>query len=82
MRLVNLKTNQVIAEFEGTITKIHNKFLEKEMEEMGIAIPPGLRTFFGGKDVVYLQDSLFQKAFKEVYSLKAIEQSLARWEEP
>lgn len=81
MRLINVKTNQSLVEFHGEKTVFHNKFLEKEMQELGIPIPHGLRGLYDGKDCIYLYDKTFQKAFREVYYLTSIDPSTFHWQE-
>lgn len=80
MKLVNVRTNQPLVDFQENKTVIYNKFLEHEMETLGIPIPHGLRGLFDGKDTVLLRDANFQKAFKEVYYLTAMDQKLFKWE--
>lgn len=81
MRLIKRKTGRPIVEFKGGDTVIHNKFLEREMRSIGIPIPHGLRGLFHGRDCVYLDDDDFQKAFKEVYFLTAMDAEEFTWEQ-
>lgn len=79
MRLVNKKTHLPLVEFTGPMTIFHNRFLEHEMRSIGITIPPGLRAFYEGKDIVVLGDAHFQKAFREIYYLTTMDCSLFQW---
>jgi hypothetical protein len=79
MRLVNGKNQTVVVEFDGDKTIIHNKFLEREMKEMGILVPEGLRSHFGGKECIYFDDLEFQKAFKEIYYLTCMDATFFQW---
>lgn len=81
MRLVNVKTKKSVVEFQGDKTVFHNKYLEKEMKEMGIPIPHGLRGQYEGKDCVYLEDTTFQRAFREVYYVTSVDVRQFHWEE-
>lgn len=80
MKLVNVNTNQPIVEFQedGRIL-IYSKFLEHEMRSIGITIPPGLRSLYNGKDCVRLGDEEFQRAFKEVFYLTAMNPNIFHW---
>src|SRR5579863_10409366 len=40
MKLVNTKTGFVVVEFERGLVHFHDRFLEAEMKETGILIPP------------------------------------------
>lgn len=80
-KLINTKTAQLLVEFKGKETFIYNKFLEQEMQTMGIPIPHGLRGSYQGKESVYLGDQEFQRAFKEVYYLTAMNPELFHWQE-
>lgn len=50
------------------------------MRLLGVPIPPGMRSLFEGKDFIYLRDSTFQKAFKEIYYLTAMDPQEFHWE--
>lgn len=67
MKLVNTRTGCVIAEFEAGKTAFHDTFLEGEMQETGIFIPAAFAASFENKEVIFLGDPLFEKAFVEVY---------------
>lgn len=82
MKLVNRKTGFVVVELKGGKAEFHDRFLEEEMKETGILIPPAMKEQFEGKDIVYLGDSLFEKAFVEVYYPQCISTSVYQWENP
>jgi|SRR3989344_1098802 len=67
MKLVERKTGETIIEFKDKTVTFHCHFLEKALREGGILIPPIMRREFGGKEVVFVDDPLFEKAFVEVY---------------
>ncbi len=79
MKLINTQTSQFLVEFDGDRTVIHNKFLENEMRSIGIPVPHGLRGIYEGKDCIKLEDAEFQKAFKEIYYLTAMNSNQFRW---
>ncbi len=81
MMLINRETNQPIIEFQGDKTIFHSKFLEKEMRSMGIPVPHGLRGVYHGKNCICLDDEEFQKAFKEIYYLTAMNPKTFQWRE-
>lgn len=78
-RLINIQTNQSIVEFEGDNTLFHSKFLEKEMRELGIPVPHGLRGIYHGKERIRLGDEEFQQAFREIYYLTTMNPEKFRW---
>lgn len=80
MKLVNAKTGFVVVEFKNGKAQFHDRFLEAEMKETGIKIPPNMADAFGGKEVICLGDSLFQKAFVEIYYPYSIAQSIYHWQ--
>ena len=67
MKLVNTKTDYVVLEFHDEKVTIHDRFLEAEMKETGILIPPVYQAEYGGKEVILLGDAYFERAFKEIY---------------
>ncbi len=67
MKLVDTKTGHVVIEFIDHNPKFHSRFLEKVLTAEGILIPPPLRKEFEDKEVIFVDDPLFEKAFKEVY---------------
>lgn len=80
-KLINRHTKQPIVEFEENRTIIHNKFLEHEMRSLGILVPHGLRGIYKGKDCIRLEDEEFQKAFREIYYLTAMNPETFQWVE-
>ncbi len=81
MKLINLKSGFVVAEYRGDKTIIHDRILEKEMTARGVAIPPPLRAEFNGKDAILLSDKEFQRAFKEIYSPQVFNPKSYSWED-
>ena len=80
MKLVNTKTNYVVVEFSNGKAKFHDRFLEIEMKETGILIPKNLASQYQGKETIYLDDPLFEKAFIEVYYPLCIANSVYQWQ--
>jgi hypothetical protein len=80
MKLINLKSRFIVAEYRSEKTLIHDRVLEKEMAVRGVIIPPGLRKEYGGKSTVRITDKEFQKAFKELYSAQVFNPKNYRWE--
>lgn len=80
MKLINTQSGFVVAEFTDGKVRFGDRFLEAEMKEDGIRIPPAKRADFGGKETVSLDDPLFQKAFVEIYVPLTIASSAYRWE--
>ncbi len=80
MKLINTKTGYIVVEFENGKVQFHDRFLETEMKETGIFIPASMTSEFEGKEVVYLGDPLFEKAFVEVYYPLCIANSLYQWQ--
>ena len=80
MKLVNTKTGFVVVEFQEGKAQFHDRFLEVEMKETGILIPPVLIQQFEGKEVIFLGEALFEKAFMEVYYPLCIANSLYQWQ--
>lgn len=78
-QLVNANTGFVVVEFEDGIAHFHDPFLEAEMKEIGISIPFGRKGEFEGKEIVYLGDILFEKAFIDVYYPISIANPLYEW---
>ena len=67
MKVINTETGVVFAEFKDDKTIIHTPIQKKIFAESGINIPYALKDAFEGKTVVLLTDSLFKKAFIEIY---------------
>lgn len=80
MKLINTKTGFVVVEFREGKAQFHDRFLEAEMKETGILIPPLFAHNFEGKEVIYFGDPLFEKAFIEVYYPLCIANSLYQWQ--
>ncbi len=80
VKLINMKTRFVVVEFHNGKAQFHDRFLESEMKETGILIPPALASEFQGKEVIFLGEELFEKAFIEVYYPFCIANSLYQWE--
>ena len=59
MKLVNTKTGYVIVEFNEGKAHFNDRFLEAEMKETGIWIPPALASSFENKETIYLGDPLY-----------------------
>ncbi|MCK4933964.1 MAG: hypothetical protein KAR79_00095 [Simkaniaceae bacterium] len=80
MKLFNQKTGFVVAEFHENSIVFHDRYLEAEMKDQGIAIPPAMRDLFHGKAVVKMGDKEFPQAFKEIYYSQAIDMSVFHWD--
>lgn len=80
MKLVNSKSGYVVIEFVDGQVKFHDRFLEAEMKETGILIPPALTSQFEGKETIFYGDPLFEKAFLEVYYPLCISSSVYEWQ--
>ena len=80
MKLVNRKTGFVVVEFLQGKVEFHDRFLESEMKETGILIPPALASQYEGKEVIFLGEPLFEKAFVEVYYPLCIANSVYQWQ--
>lgn len=80
MKLVNTRTGFVVVEFKQGKAEFHDRFLEAEMTETGILIPPALKESFQNKEIVFLSDPLFEKAFIEIYYPLCIASSLYQWQ--
>lgn len=79
MKLVNTKTGFVLLEFNQGKVAFYDRFLEVEMKETGILIPPALMPQFDNKEVIFFDDPLFERAFIEVYYPLCIANSLYQW---
>jgi len=80
MKLINTKTGFVVVEFKEGKAEFHDRFLEVEMKETGILIPPIMTKDFENREVIFLGDSLFEKAFVEVYYPLCIVNSIYQWQ--
>ncbi len=81
MKLVNTKTGYVIVEFNEGKAHFNDRFLEAEMKETGIWIPPAFASSFENKETIYLGDPLFEKAFIEVYYPLCISPIVYQWQQ-
>lgn len=79
-QLINVESGRVIVEFMNGKIKFHESFLEEEMKKTGIYIPYDLAPEFDDKEIVYLDDPMFERAFIEVYYPLCIANSLYQWE--
>lgn len=80
MKLVNTKTGFVVVEFNQGKPVFYDRFLEAEMKETGILIPPALVKLFDNKEVIFMGEPLFEKAFIEVYYPLCIANSVYQWQ--
>jgi hypothetical protein len=80
MKLVNTKTGFVVVEFKQGKAEFHDRFLEAEMKETGILIPPSFVSQYQGKEVILLTDPLFEKAFIEIYYPLCIANVVYQWQ--
>lgn len=67
MKLIHVKTKKPVAEFKKNETKFFSETMQWLMENNGITIPDFLQGEYNNQFVVFLDDPLFQKAFKEIY---------------
>jgi hypothetical protein len=67
MKLVKKETGRVVVEFKDNTVKFYSPSLEAEIRRDGVSIPPIMRAQFGGEEVIFIDDPLFEKAFIEVY---------------
>lgn len=81
MKLIHLKSQFVVAEYQGEKTTIYDRVLVKEMTMRGILIPLALRKEYHEKTTIRMGDKEFQKAFKELYSSQVFNPKNYRWEE-
>ncbi len=81
MKLFNSKTGFVVVEFQDNQVIFHDRFLEVEMKNYGVSIPPAMRDLFQGKSAVRLKDKDFPRAFKEVYYPLSINTSVYQWDD-
>jgi hypothetical protein len=80
-KLMNRETGSVVVEFVDGSVAFGDCFLELEMELNGIYIPPSKKMDFDGKEIVYMSDPMFEKAFREVYDPLCIANSLYQWQD-
>jgi hypothetical protein len=79
MKLVDTRTNSVEVEYQDNITLFSNKYLEREMAEIGISIPPFLVADYKGRRVIKKGDPLFQQAFKDIYYFLNMDSERYKW---
>ena len=79
MKLINTRTGFVVVEFKDGAAHFQDRFLEAEMQDRGISIPEPRRADFGGKDTIYPGDTLFQKAFADIYVPLSIASPHYQW---
>jgi hypothetical protein len=80
MKLVNTKTGFVVVEFKQGKAEFYDRFLEAEMKETGILVPPVMSKDFEEKEVILLGDPLFEKAFIEIYYPYCIANVVYQWQ--
>lgn len=81
MKLVNKDTKGVVVEFTDSKIIFHDRFLEAEMSENGITVPTALQKEYGNKEIVFVEDSEFLKAFKEIYYPSSMNPNVFQWED-
>ena len=79
-QLVNIETGSVVVEFINGQARFNDCFLEIEMKQTGIYVPPAKQPDFDNKAVIYLGDPMFEKAFIDVYYPLCIANSLYQWQ--
>jgi len=79
MKLIHVKTNDPVVELDKEKTKIFSEMMEWDMKNNGIAIPEYLQEQFNDQFVVFFDDPLFPKAFKEVYYELRMNQDEYKW---
>ena len=79
MKLINTKTGYIVVEFQQGKVHFNDRFLEAEMKETGIFIPPSHTSEYG-KETIFLEDVQFERAFKEIYYPLCIANLRYRWE--
>ncbi|MBU6446779.1 MAG: hypothetical protein KGQ49_05210, partial [Verrucomicrobia bacterium] len=80
MKLVNTKTGFVVVEFKQGKAEFHDPFLEAEMKEGGILVPPAMAQAFQNKEFIFPEDPLFEKAFTEIYYPLCIANPSYQWQ--
>lgn len=80
-KLVNEETGFIVVEFINGKAEFHDPFLEREMSQVGIYIPPTKTHRFEEREIVYLHDDLFKKAFTDVYYPLCIANSMYQWQD-
>ncbi len=80
-KLMNTETGSVVVEFVNGKVQFTDWFLEIEMKKNGIYIPPSMKQDFDGKEIVYMGDPVFERAFIDVYYPLCIANSLYQWQD-
>jgi hypothetical protein len=80
-KLMNMETGSIVVEFLDGTAQFSDCFLAIEMKQNGIYIPPFKNPDFDGKEVVYMDDWMFEKAFLEVYYPLCIANPLYQWQD-
>lgn len=78
--LMNMETGSVVVEFINGQARFKDLFLAIEMKQTGIYIPKFYQKDFEEKEIIYLGDPLFEKAFIEVYVPLCIANPLYQWQ--
>lgn len=58
---------EIIAELRDRVVILHRRELEKALRLTGITIPADLRSQYNDKQIIYPEDPLFPRAFKEIF---------------
>jgi hypothetical protein len=80
-KLVNMENGSVVVEFANGKVQFADWFLEIEMKKKGIYIPSSMKQDFDGKEIVYVGDPIFERAFIDVYYPLCIANSLYQWQD-
>lgn len=67
MKLIDVRSKETVVELNENGPRFPSEIMEWDMMHNGIAIPPYLQSEYDGKFIVFLDDPLFQKAFREIY---------------
>ncbi len=81
MKLVNKNTDYVVVEFNDGKATFNDKYFELMFKERGIVVPPAKQKEFQNKRVIFLNDPLFEKAFREIFYPHAMDRSTYQWKE-
>jgi hypothetical protein len=60
---------------------INDPFIEEAIRLHGISIPPFLQSQFRGENVIRIGDSLFNKAFEQVYIKFIMKSDSIEWQD-
>jgi hypothetical protein len=80
-KLMNMETGSIVVEFRDGNVRFSDCFLELELQQNGIYIPSSMKPGFDNKEIVYMSDPMFEKAFLEVYYPLCIANSLYQWQD-